>query len=708
MPPRFTAQQAQVVQYVADSSRHLLIRATAGSGKTTTLTEAAWHLPDFTRAVYFVYNTHATAGVAPRLPAGIPARTLHAHGMGLLARTGKGAELQVQDDKTLHLLRDTGLLPAGETRFQRALSFTLRRAWDVYRELHLTRSPDDLALLLSLAGWPNQDGEDAGGQDAFATDGQRLSYLDRVLGALKDASLDAFATRASIDYTDMLWLPMQLGLGRGHVRTALVDEAQDLTPLRQQFVSHIIGLRSRTPGRLILCGDPEQSIYGYMGALPDHLPRLARDIGAVDLPLSVSFRCPVAVVAIAQTVSDFIQPAPGAPLGTVEHHPAESLTFERGDVVLCRLNAPLIRLALTLMTRGVSLHVKGRDVHERLVIAARDAFPDAFSAQQVEACVTAFQARRAAPIQRALERGERGARRQLQDLKDLCRCLSALAEQVSASGPATASDIKDVLDRLYTTQGDVLLCTVHKAKGLEWPRVTVLYPELMPLHQGDPDEERCVQFVAYTRAQQTLRFAYGKQAWDDGLRVTPHQDPPTAQPAHPVPVPDVAVSVLPPRPPAQPLARTPVRIDDERDLPLFGGPDVIDVPPLTERLTALADDSRPALRQWAAASLELLGRMPARQVYVHGAHLKQFERAASAARLAIPAFGQLPGRTVRVMVFENGLARWKHAQVNRTGPRVISVTLGGQTLRFDARTGEPLGLPLTPLGVHLDPKVLAS
>ncbi|MFC6662443.1 UvrD-helicase domain-containing protein [Deinococcus multiflagellatus] len=157
---------------------------------------------------------------------------------------------------------------------------------------------------------------------------------------LRQLSLDAYHARGIIDHTDMLWLPVQLGLGQGRVLNALVDEAQDLTPLRQAFVVHVTGLRTQTPGRLILCGDTEQSIYLYAQASPEGLLQLAREIGARELPLSVSFRCSRRVVAVAQTVSDFIEAAPGACEGAVEHVPAQALDVQPGEAVLCRLNAP--------------------------------------------------------------------------------------------------------------------------------------------------------------------------------------------------------------------------------------------------------------------------------------------------------------------------------------------------------------------------------
>ncbi|MFC6662445.1 3'-5' exonuclease [Deinococcus multiflagellatus] len=284
-------------------------------------------------------------------------------------------------------------------------------------------------------------------------------------------------------------------------------------------------------------------------------------------------------------------------------------------------------------------------------------------------------------------------------MSDLCRCLAVLAEQVSSEGRGSVEAIAALLKRLYSQGGDITLSTVHKAKGLEWSRVTVLFPELMPLATGDAVEERCIQFVAYTRAQHTLRFAYGRQAWNEGLRIVGQ----TLLAGAPEPEMPAAPAL---RLATRPSAARPLTIDDERAMPLFAGSAAMDTPPLIDRLMLLAEDPRPALRAWASVSLTLLRRTPSRQVYADAPLLQRLEKAASTARLAIPAFGAAKPDSLRMLVFEGGLARWKYVQLKRRGPRVISVVFGGVVHRFDAKTGEALGLPFDPSNPYLDPKAL--
>ena len=256
-------------------------------------------------------------------------------------------------------------------------------------------------------------------------------------------------------------------------------------------------------------------------------------VKATEFPLSVSFRCPKAVVHYAQAHSDFIQSAQHSKPGTVEHVAADDLTFEHGQVVLCRTNAPLIRLALELMTKQVSINVVGRDLEVRLGEGLDEALPTkgTYDNAQVTELIRAYYEPKAQPLKDRIKAGDQGAKRALTELQDLCRCLRFLAWVVSREqGHATLADARRQLSLLCreNLDADVTLSSVHRAKGKEWPHVTILYPELMPLAQGDEEEERAVQFVAITRSQDTLRFAYGKESWAQQWRVKPagkRQDP---------------------------------------------------------------------------------------------------------------------------------------------------------------------------------------
>ena len=499
IPAFFTPQQHQFMTTVRTTRQHIFLRATAGAGKTTTLVEAAWHLPQ--PGVFFAYNKHAVADLQPRLPSRMRARTLHAHGVMLL-RQATGRDITPHEDKA----RKVALL-AGERRH----TYVAALAWSKAREEGLrTLDVDTAAYLSSLVEWP-------GSPEA----------LIHLIPRMHEIGQQLWEREGLADFTDFLWLPATNGYGAASLQVALVDEAQDLTPLRQVFILLLLGLpRSAAPGRLIFVGDNDQSVYQHAGADKEALGRLKMRVNAVELPLSVSFRCPRDVVAYAQAYSSFIRPAPSAKPGTIEHIRAEDAAFARGDVVLCRTNAPLIRLALQLMVQGRSVSVVGRDLEKRLGEGLRDILPatGSYLNDDVTELVRGYYHPKADSLKERIRQGDRPAKRILTELLDISKCLRFLAWIVSRKeGAATLRQALTLLAALCREQADaeVILSSVHRAKGKEWPRVTILYPEMMPMASGDPEEETAVQFVAVTRAQDTLRFAYGKESWAAGWRVKP-------------------------------------------------------------------------------------------------------------------------------------------------------------------------------------------
>lgn len=120
-----------------------------------------------------------------------------------------------------------------------------------------------------------------------------------------------------------------------------VDEAQDLSKVQLAFVLGCV----RKGGRLLFVGDPRQAIYGFSGADAYAVERIVDVTKATVLPLSVTYRCPASHVRLANQFAPEMQVAPGAAQGTVRRISEAVLAahVKPGDLVLCRVNVPLIK-----------------------------------------------------------------------------------------------------------------------------------------------------------------------------------------------------------------------------------------------------------------------------------------------------------------------------------------------------------------------------
>jgi DNA helicase II / ATP-dependent DNA helicase PcrA len=116
-------------------------------------------------------------------------------------------------------------------------------------------------------------------------------------------------------------------------------------------------------GRCISVGDKNPAIYGWSGASSDAMERVARDWNAVIMPLSINYRCSKAVVRCAHVMVPEIEAWDQAPEGSVETLDEFKLTdFLPTDAILCRVNAPNIRLNYRLIAAGIPCRMKKRDI----------------------------------------------------------------------------------------------------------------------------------------------------------------------------------------------------------------------------------------------------------------------------------------------------------------------------------------------------------
>lgn len=120
-----------------------------------------------------------------------------------------------------------------------------------------------------------------------------ISMIQMAMESIKKAN-DKF------DFDDILALYMS-GPQPLPVRLVLVDEAQDLSTFQWRVVREMW----KSAQRIVLCGDDDQSIYGFLGADPDGFLKHPCDTSEV---LPVSYRVPRKIGAIAEKI---IKPVKG-------------------------------------------------------------------------------------------------------------------------------------------------------------------------------------------------------------------------------------------------------------------------------------------------------------------------------------------------------------------------------------------------------------
>ncbi len=488
--PRRTPSRYQqaIYDFVIDGTGDALVDAVPGSGKTTTLVEAAALIDG--DGLFVAFNKHIATELGERLPATMAASTIHSMGLKTLSAAG--------------------LRPTVEQRKYRAL--TLAYFTDDDRALDKTTAHDlvDLTLpVLSLAQLTLTDPGDQGALYAMATDySLDLTSWEQVAPAVKPILHRGFLARQdAIDFNDMVWLPHVLGLTPVQYAWVMVDEAQDLNAAQRELV-----LRARRPGgRVIAVGDARQSMYMFAGADTRAMGRIVERTNAVTLPLSISYRLPRSHAALVNTVYRTVESPPWAIEGTIEDvDEDDALGLIRvGDMVLCRLNAPLVGLAYRLIRSGVPARVRGRDIGKGLVRLVTTlekqrgftmrSLPDALAAHvarlEREQCnVGGDEARAAMAIASAQDRTAT-----IQVIADATR-----PHDVDALKAAIAAIFVDEEGRY------VSLSTVHKAKGLEADRVWILAPDKMPHRKATSPQQRIqeenIRYVAFSRAKEALYF----------------------------------------------------------------------------------------------------------------------------------------------------------------------------------------------------------
>jgi hypothetical protein len=494
---------------------HVIVEARAGTGKTTTLVEglkkvkglpvsitpspqqaAVWEAmeqsKDAKSIAFVAFNKSIATELQRRVPQGCDASTMHS--MGFKAVQRAFGRCQVESYRVSNIISE---LLERDIRELRKYEPDLVKA---------TEQLVGLCKMNLLGGNPEELDELARYYDV-EMNGSRAKVFDlvpRVLERCKDVAKDG-----CVDFDDMIWAPVALDLPVFKYDLLLVDEAQDLNRCQQ-------ALAKKAGKRLIFVGDPKQAIYGFAGADAKSMHRLHEELsqqptGCIKLPLTVTRRCGKAIVAEAQRfVPDFeAHESNGAGKISQAQYPKEGQTAPDytgsvldGDMILCRVNAPLVSQCFRFLKVGLKANIQGRDIGQGLISTVKklkaQSIPDLTG--KVDDWLYKEQSKERA------KRNPNDAR--LIALQDRADCLHCFTK-----GCETVDDVIRKIESVFTDNKDITgirLSSCHKAKGLEAKRVFFINtkdapcPHPMAKQAWEREQEHNILYVGITRAIEEL------------------------------------------------------------------------------------------------------------------------------------------------------------------------------------------------------------
>lgn len=459
-----TEEQQIILDLATGSEDNIMITALAGCGKTTTL-EMIERVVKTKPLLYLCFNKKIADDAAKRMLSTTTVRTFNSCGHRVWAQSiNKTLTLDPRKSATIlrELINETPRADQGPI-------------WDSFWEV-----VHGVGLAKALGYVPESGGKYPNAK-RLISHSAFVRSLDETPDDLTADLIDAVLTRSiaaaykgNIDYNDQVYMPAIFGGTFPRFPLVKVDEVQDLNPTNHALLDRLV------KHRLIAVGDPFQSIYGFRGAVQSGMATLAAKFKTTPTDLSVSFRCPRAVVEAAHwRVPHFKWIKEGGHVEVLSKLDASSLPD--GSAILCRNNAPLFKCAMGLLTIGRSVQVAGSDIGPKLVGIMRKLGPSDLSRASTLGAIDDWLAEKLA--------------RESTTAVDFAECMKVFAEHGETLGQAVS-----YAEHLFAQKGSIRLMTIHKSKGLEFENVYFLDRWLC----RDDEQDLNLIYVAQTRSLANL------------------------------------------------------------------------------------------------------------------------------------------------------------------------------------------------------------
>lgn len=476
-----TAEQIAIIEHAKNTKDNMLVNALAGAAKTTTLELLCKALP-VQPILSLAFNKRIATEMQKRLPGHVACFTLNAIGHRVWMQAVP-RRLVVETKKSYNILKGiVDALPRAEKS-------------EIFEYF-----ADILKLIgqAKLAGYipPGISAGRAlvGTEDFWQDIDEDLVEVGRVLvdQCLKTSVEQSYS--GLIDFDDQIYMPTLFGGAFPRYELVLVDEAQDLSALNHAMLDKLV------VNRIIAVGDPFQSIYAFRGAMTTSMATLKQRFNMHEMTLSISFRCPRAIIERARFRAPHMQWPEWAKEGFVNDRTIMEDKVQRewghsdipdGAAIICRNNAPLFRLAFALIRGGRGVTIVGSDIGPSLVKTLKKLGPETMDKEASYDAIDRWEKER---LQKAKGKAT---------VTDKAECLRVFVDVGGSLAGAIA-----YAETIFKQTGPIHLLSGHKSKGLEWDHVFHLDPGRIPSPycrtDEELDQEHNVRYVIETRAKDTL------------------------------------------------------------------------------------------------------------------------------------------------------------------------------------------------------------
>lgn len=485
--------QEKIFDFIIHGNGNAVISAKAGSGKTSTCVTAIKLIKPKNKVMFLAFNKSIAEELSQKLKdyPNVEVRTSHGLGFAIIRKNVEG-EVELDEFKYRRYVKSniSELTTIDVTLTKNQLYNYIESICALvdFARFNLAQTAEEVKSLAVKYDVP-----------IF------FDECDVVIKVLEWGKTEL----NSIDYTDMVWLPVELSMNARAFQKdfIFIDECQD-----QSLMSIELFLKCFKRGtRFIAMGDEDQCINTFCGSSEEAFQYMKDYPKTTQFDLPICYRCPKTVVELAKTLVPDIKCREGAPKGDIIEKCWTS-SLQSGDMVLCRSKAPLLKVYTKLLRKGIQCYIKGQDIGTNLKKLIEEVDIEELNTNLksdgvfVRLYDNLFEIRNKLMESKGLDYQDATLTNYITNRYDMIKALTVLAENYT-----TKTELLSHIDEIFDeTREGVILSTIHKAKGLEADNVYILCNSSMPSSlakkEWEKNAEQNLIYVAYTRAKKKLGF----------------------------------------------------------------------------------------------------------------------------------------------------------------------------------------------------------